>query len=88
MGCPEHDAYLLGGRVFTNLRLLGVVVVSFCLQLGIHHIPATQTLFQIGTISLGDCALGVLVGLCPVTVIEVQKLIRRAMGRVGTTEAG
>jgi Ca2+-transporting ATPase len=66
---------------FTNLRLLGVVVLSFLVQLGIHHIPATQALFQIGDLPLADCLLAVALGLIPVTVIELSKLLRRVLGR-------
>jgi P-type Ca2+ transporter type 2C len=62
---------------FTNLRLLGVVFVSVMLQLGIHHIPVAQEVFEIGTLSAADCALTLLVALIPVTVIEVSKLARR-----------
>jgi Ca2+-transporting ATPase len=71
---------------FTNLTLLGVVLVSVLLQLGIHHIPGTEVLFQIGTISFGDCALSLFVGLIPVTVVEVTKLVRRFLrGRAGSS---
>lgn len=62
---------------FNNLQLVGVVVISVLVQLGIHHIPATQVFFEIGTLSWADCALTVLVGLCPLVVLEVQKLVRR-----------
>jgi Ca2+-transporting ATPase len=62
---------------FTNLRVLGVVVVSVLVQLGIHHIPATQELFQIGALPLADCALAFVLGLVPVTVLELSKLLRR-----------
>jgi Ca2+-transporting ATPase len=62
---------------FTNLRLLGVVVFSVLLQLGIHHIPAAQIVFEIGPLSAPDCALSLLVALVPVTVIEISKLVRR-----------
>ena len=62
---------------FTNLRLLGVVVVSVLLQLGIHHIPMAQEVFEIGALSAADCALTLLVALAPVTVIELSKLARR-----------
>jgi len=62
---------------FSNLALLGVVVVSVAVQLAIHHIPATQALFHIGDLPLADCALGLLVGLFPVTAIELSKLVRR-----------
>jgi len=63
---------------FTNLRLLGIVGISFLVQIGIHHIPATQALFQLGDLSLWDCGLAVAIGLIPVTIIELQKLVRRA----------
>ena len=63
--------------VFTNLRLLGVVVFSVLLQLGIHHIPEAQAVFAIGPLSAPDCALTLLVALGPVTVIEISKLASR-----------
>jgi len=66
---------------FTNMRLLGVVVFSVLLQLGIHHIPAAQAMFEIGPLSAADCALTVLVALSPVTVIEISKLARRWLAR-------
>jgi Ca2+-transporting ATPase len=70
---------------FTNLRLLGVVVVSVLVQLAIQHMPVTQAFFEIGTLSLSDCGLTVLAGLCPVTVIELHKLFRRAGQQARTT---
>jgi Ca2+-transporting ATPase len=66
---------------FTNLRLLGVVVVSVLIQLGIHHIPAAQAVFEIGPLSVADCVLTLLVALGPVTAIEVAKLVRRWTAR-------
>jgi Ca2+-transporting ATPase len=66
--------------VFTNVRLLGVVVFSVLLQLGIHHIPVAQTIFEIGPLSGADCALTLLVAMGPVTVIELGKLVRRWHG--------
>ena len=63
--------------VFTNVRLLSVVVFSVLLQLGIHHIPAAQAVFEISPLSAADCALTLLVALGPVTVIEISKLARR-----------
>ena len=62
---------------FTNLRLLSVVVFSVLVQIGIHHVPAAQAVFEIGPLSATDCALTLLVGLAPVTFIEVSKLARR-----------
>jgi P-type Ca2+ transporter type 2C len=62
---------------FTNLRLLGVVVFSALLQVGLHHIPVAQAVFETVPLSAADCALTVLAGLMPVTAIELSKLVRR-----------
>jgi Ca2+-transporting ATPase len=62
---------------FTNVRLLAVVVFSVLMQLGIHHIPAAQAVFEVGPLSAADCLLTLLVASGPVTVIEVGKLVRR-----------
>jgi Ca2+-transporting ATPase len=67
--------------VFSNVRLLAVVVASTLIQIGIHHIPPLESLFQIRDLSLEDCALTLLLGLVPVTVLELGKLGRRAIFR-------
>jgi Ca2+-transporting ATPase len=66
---------------FTNLRLLGVVVGSALIQIGIHHIPPLEALFQIRDLPLSDCLLTLVLGLVPVTVLELTKLVRRASRR-------
>ena len=65
---------------FSNVRLLGVVGISVLVQLGIHHIPATQVFFEIGALSAADMARTVLPALVPVTILELRKLARRARG--------
>ncbi|MFZ5477863.1 MAG: cation-translocating P-type ATPase [Myxococcota bacterium] len=62
---------------FSNLRLLGVVAVSALVQVGLHHIPAMATLLGLEPLSLRDCALTVGLGLVPVTVLELSKLVKR-----------
>ena len=66
---------------FSNLWLLGVVVFSVLMQLGMHYLPAAQAVFQIGPLSAADCGLTLLVALGPVTVIEMSKLVRRWLAR-------
>ena len=64
-----------------NLVLLGVVLGSVLVQLAIHHVGWTQSLFQIGELSMADCGLSLAVGLIPVTVLELVKLARAARER-------
>ena len=66
---------------FTNLRLLAVVVVSLLVQLAISTLPLTARLFQLEQLTPGHLALSVLLGLVPVTVIEINKLVHRALRR-------
>jgi Ca2+-transporting ATPase len=66
---------------FTNLRLLGVVVASVLIQIGIQNVPALEALFQIRALSAADCLVALGLGLVPVTVLELTKLVRRARSR-------
>jgi Ca2+-transporting ATPase len=68
----------------SNLKLLGVVVTSIVVQVAIHHIPATQRLFRLGDLPLVDCAVALVLGLIPVTVLELSKLVRRPWTRPPT----
>ena len=66
---------------FSNLRLLGVVLVSGLVQLGLHHIPFAQSLLGTGPLSAADCALSLALGLIPVSILESWKVVRRITGR-------
>jgi Ca2+-transporting ATPase len=63
--------------VFTNLRLLAVVLLSGALQFAIHYFPATRELFGVAAPTLEHGLLAMGLGLIPVTVIELAKLARR-----------
>jgi Ca2+-transporting ATPase len=73
---------------FTNLRLLGVVLVSGVLQQGLHHIPLAQGLLGTGPLSAADGALAVALGLIPVSVLECSKLVRRIAARPASGPGG
>jgi Ca2+-transporting ATPase len=65
---------------FTNLRLLAVVLVSAAVQTALHATHATQVFFQIEPLSPMQWALALVVGMVPVTILELEKLARGAMG--------
>ena len=73
---PERPFWEVG--LFSNLRLFSIVLVSMLVQLGIHHIPATQQLFAIGALSLFDCILSLIVGALPLIVLELRKFFKRS----------
>jgi Ca2+-transporting ATPase len=73
---PDKPCWEVG--LFDNVRLLSIVVISVLVQLGIHHIPATQDLFGIGALPLMDCLLSLAVGTIPLIVLELGKVLKRS----------
>jgi Ca2+-transporting ATPase len=63
---------------FTNIALLAIVGVSTFVQIGLHHVPFTQKLFNLGGISLQDCALSLTLGLIPLAGAELIKAALRS----------
>jgi Ca2+-transporting ATPase len=67
--------------VFTNVRLIAVVFLSVLFQLALHQVPGLIRLFQLADLPLADRVLPLLLGLIPVTALELGKLARR--GKAG-----
>jgi Ca2+-transporting ATPase len=65
---------------FTNLPLLAVVMVSVLLQVALPYLPFTRALFDLPLPSIVDTTVSLGLGLIPVTVIELIKLARSALG--------
>jgi hypothetical protein len=63
--------------VFTNLRLVAMVVASLFLRLALHQIQRLIGLFHLPEMSLVDRGLPLLLGLIPATALELTKLARR-----------
>jgi Ca2+-transporting ATPase len=61
---------------FTNLRLLAVVLFSVLVQFALHAWGRTQVFFGIDALAPEQWAVALAVGLSPVTVIEIGKLLK------------
>jgi hypothetical protein len=76
---PEHDPCLLAGRRPVQPEppwgghRLGLRAAW------LHHVPAAQAVFEIGPWSAADCALSLAVGLVPVSVIEIGKMLKASV---------
>jgi Ca2+-transporting ATPase len=76
---PTRTTWQVG--IFSNVRLLAVVVMSVALQVAIDEIPAAQAIFQIGPLAPGDLVLSLALGLVTLLVVDATKLFRRARGQ-------
>ena len=63
--------------MFTNVHLLAVVALSAALQFMLPYVPLAHDLLGLEGMSPGDSGLALGLGLVPVTVLEVGKLLRR-----------
>ncbi len=63
---------------FSNVPLLAVVAASAALQIALPYIPFTRTLFDLHAMSPADTTLCLGLGLVPVSVVELAKLLLRA----------
>jgi Ca2+-transporting ATPase len=65
--------------VMRNAILLFVVIASVALQIAIVLLPWTRTLLHLAPLTWPDVRLALLLGLIPVTMVELGKLARRAV---------
>jgi len=68
---------------FTNPRLLAVVALTCALQLALVAMPFTNRLLDLGPFSWSLTLLAIGIGLGPVTVLELWKLIARRWAKRG-----
>lgn len=59
---------------FTNLWMLGVVIVTGAIQLSLHYIPLAQGLFGLAPLTFADLLYMLPFALIPFTLIELKKL--------------
>jgi len=75
--CRSERHSLLGAGFFSNPRLLGLVVFSLFLQLGVMFIPPVQRLFQIDPgLTQRDWLAITVFSLLPIVLIEGVKAVR------------
>ncbi len=72
---PDRPFWQVG--LFSNMKLFFIILFTMGVQIGIHHVPATQELFGIGPLSLADCGLSLVIGTIPLVVLELEKVCRR-----------
>jgi Ca2+-transporting ATPase len=63
--------------LLSNLGLFLIIALSFSLQVTIHQVPVLRSLFSIEPLSLEHCVVWTSLGLIPLTVLEMIKILRR-----------
>jgi P-type Ca2+ transporter type 2C len=73
----SHESLFKAG-LFSNRALLGAVLLTFVLQLGVIYLPFMQELFKTDSLTLGELLLSLVLSTVVFWVVELEKwLIRR-----------
>ncbi|HRS20273.1 MAG TPA: cation-translocating P-type ATPase [Clostridia bacterium] len=64
---------------FTNMKLIGAIIVGFILQFGVITIPVFARAFKVHTLSLYDWSLVIVFALIPFLVNEILKIFMKAV---------
>jgi Ca2+-transporting ATPase len=81
MGYRSFDKSAWAVGFFTNPRLLAVMGITALLQVGLVALPFTNELFELGPFSWSVMGTSFVLGLIPVTVLELWKLVTRLFHR-------
>lgn len=76
-GARSETRTIFETGLFSNLRLLAVVAVSFLLQLMIHHTPVLEGVFGTEPVTWAQCFAWTALGTVPLAVMEIRKVFRR-----------
>lgn len=65
--------------LFTNKQLLGAVLLTVLLQLGVIYLPFLQRIFETTALSFGNLVLSIALGAVVFVVAEISKLVWRRL---------
>ena len=70
--------------LFSNFKLSLVVGLTMLFQPWSHHVPFLQHLFKIVAMPWSECFMLIAIGLIPLVVLEMLKIVRRSFNRPAT----
>jgi P-type Ca2+ transporter type 2C len=74
---PTRTLWQLG--LLRNVWLAVVVLISLALQFGLYQFEFSRALFGLGRLSLAELGVALAIGLIPVTVLELAKLVAQQL---------
>ena len=76
MGIRSERQLLFRLGLFSNKPLLGAVLLTFLLQLGVIYLPFANDIFKTQPLSFGELAACVGMSLVVLTAVEIEKIVR------------
>ncbi|MFN0175967.1 MAG: cation-translocating P-type ATPase [Saprospiraceae bacterium] len=83
MAIRSEHFFLFRQGIFSNLQLIGAVLVTFGLQLALLYVPVLQDIFSTQPLTLLELGGCILVSLIVFHAVEMEKLVRGWMEKKG-----
>jgi Ca2+-transporting ATPase len=79
MGIRSDRQFLFQLGIFSNKPLLGAVILTFALQLGVIYLPVANTIFKTQPLSLNELALCIALSFVVLVGVELEKLVKNRL---------
>lgn len=77
MGIRSDREFLFRMGVFSNRPLIGAVLLTFLLQLGVIYLPFANEIFKTQPLTLKELGICILLSLVVLTGVELEKVFKR-----------
>jgi Ca2+-transporting ATPase len=77
INCRSQRDSIFKIGLFTNMKLIAAISISFALQIAILYMPFTQKIFKVEALRALDLAVVIVVSTLPLWVMELVKLVNR-----------
>ncbi|MDO8368219.1 MAG: cation-translocating P-type ATPase [Saprospiraceae bacterium] len=84
MAIRSEHFFLFRHGIFTNLPLIGAILLTFVLQLGLLYVPFLQKIFSTQALTLLELGTCILISLIVFHAVEMEKMIRKWRGKKRT----
>lgn len=84
MGIRSDRRFLFQLGVFSNKPLLGSILLTFGLQLGVIYLPFANRIFKTHPLSVNELAICIVLSLVVLTGVELEKLVKQRIQRLRT----
>jgi Ca2+-transporting ATPase len=72
--CRDFNRSIFSIGIFSNMKLIGAVLLSYTLQIAVIYIPFTAKLFKLEALSIQDLVIISVIAILPLVVMELVKL--------------
>jgi Ca2+-transporting ATPase len=76
MAIRSDRQFLFKLGIFSNRPLLGAIVLTFILQLGVIYLPFANVIFKTQPLTLVELSMCIVLSLVVLTGVEIEKLVK------------